>query len=106
MKIPGGVVAYVIDLRGERYEATPEMWQETYLSALLRAILYSDDPTYWLDAYRRLDPISTPEAELRFLQAAEALFLKGMFAFTTPIPLACYTSPLALRTSSEYDSEY
>lgn len=83
VKIPGGVVAYVIDLRGERYEATPEMWQETYLSALLRAILYSDDPTYWLDAYRRLDPISTPEAELRFLQAAEALFLKGMFASTT-----------------------
>lgn len=89
MKIPGGVVAYVIDLRGERYEATPEMWQETYLSALLRAILYSDDPTYWLDAYRRLDPISTPEAELRFLQAAEALFLKGMFASTTCHHPAC-----------------
>ncbi|KAI0044319.1 chaps family protein [Auriscalpium vulgare] len=77
VKIPGGVVAYVIDLRGERHEASPEIWQETYLSALLRAILYSDDPTYWLDAYRRLDAISTPEAELRFLQAAEALFLKG-----------------------------
>ncbi|KAI0056611.1 chaps-domain-containing protein [Artomyces pyxidatus] len=77
VKIPGGVVAYVIDLRGERHEASPEIWQETYLSALLRAILYSDDPTYWLDAYRRLDPITTPDAELRFLQAAEALFMKG-----------------------------
>ncbi|KAA1478157.1 chaps-domain-containing protein [Dentipellis sp. KUC8613] len=77
VKIPGGVIAYVIDLRGERHEATPEIWQETYLSAILRTILYSDDPTYYLDAYRRLEPISTPEAELRFLQAAEALFLKG-----------------------------
>jgi len=93
VKIPGGVSAYVIDLRGERcvsgmglrvydqwkfrYEATPELWQETYVSALLRAILYSDDPTYYLDAYRKLDPITTPEGELRFLQAAEALFLKG-----------------------------
>ncbi|KAG1815051.1 Chs5p-Arf1p-binding proteins-domain-containing protein [Suillus subaureus] len=71
VKIPGGVVAYVVDLRGERHEATPEMWQETYLSALLRAILYSDDPTYCLI------PITTIEGELRFLQAAEALFMKG-----------------------------
>ncbi|KAG1863048.1 Chs5p-Arf1p-binding proteins-domain-containing protein [Suillus subluteus] len=77
VKIPGGVVAYVVDLRGERHEATPEIWQETYLSALLRAILYSDDPTYWLEAYRKLDPITTIESELRFLQAAEALFMKG-----------------------------
>nr|VWO95775.1 Tubulin beta chain (Beta-tubulin) [Ganoderma boninense] len=77
VKIPGGVQAYVVDLRGERHEATPEIWQETFLSALLRAILYSDDPTYWLEAYRKLDPITNPEGELRFLQAAEALFLKG-----------------------------
>ncbi|KAJ7793426.1 Chs5p-Arf1p-binding proteins-domain-containing protein [Mycena olivaceomarginata] len=74
VKIPGGVVAYVVDLRGERHEATAEMWQETYVSALLRAILYSDDPTHALDAYRKLDPITSPEGELRFLAAAEALF--------------------------------
>ncbi|KAF8430853.1 Chs5p-Arf1p-binding proteins-domain-containing protein [Boletus edulis BED1] len=77
VKIPGGVHAYVIDLRGERRDATPEMWQETYVSALLRAILYSDDPTYGLDAYRKLDPITTGEGEVRFLQAVEALFVKG-----------------------------
>ncbi|KAG6877764.1 hypothetical protein C0993_004138 [Termitomyces sp. T159_Od127] len=53
------------------------MWQETYVSAILRAILYSDDPTYTLEAYRKLDPITTPEGEIRFLQAAEALFMKG-----------------------------
>jgi hypothetical protein len=95
VKIPGGVNAYVIDLRGERcvllflfpfphsmrrsgrHQATPDIWQETYLSAILRAILYSDDPTYFLEAYRRLEPISAPDAELRFLQASEALFMKG-----------------------------
>ena len=60
-----------------RHEATAEIWQEAFLSAILRSILYSDDPTYWLEAYRRLDPITTPEGELRFLQAAEALFPKG-----------------------------
>jgi Chs5-Arf1p-binding protein BUD7/BCH1 len=96
VKIPGGVNAYVIDLRGERcacllfskrvwisdipltsHEATPEIWQETYVSALLRAILYSDDPVYWVEAYRKLDPITSRESELRFLQASEALFHKG-----------------------------
>ncbi|KAG6332268.1 hypothetical protein ID866_6817 [Astraeus odoratus] len=77
VKIPGGVHAYVVDLRGERHEASPEIWQETYMSALIRAILYSDDPTYWLDAYRKLDPITTSEGEVRFLQAAETLFMKG-----------------------------
>ncbi|KAH0834733.1 Chs5p-Arf1p-binding proteins-domain-containing protein [Lanmaoa asiatica] len=105
VKIPGGVHAYVVDLRGERFvvpfspstllnfeflgctyspsistnrhEATPDIWQETYVSALLRAILYSDDPTYLLDAYRKLDPITTGEGEVRFLQAVEALFIKG-----------------------------
>lgn len=58
------------------------MWQETYVSAILRAILYSDDPTYWLEAYRKLDPITTAEGEIRFLQGAEALFLKGKLAVT------------------------
>ena len=96
VKIPGGVNAYVVDLRGERYvvsaaclrpprsiappnrhEAPDGIWQETYLSAVLRAILYSDDPTYFLEAYRRLELITAPDAELRFLQAAEALFMKG-----------------------------
>ncbi|KAJ6532773.1 Chs5p-Arf1p-binding proteins-domain-containing protein [Mycena vulgaris] len=77
VKIPGGVNAYVVDLRGERHEATADMWQETFVSALLRAILYSDDPAHALDAYRKLDPITSPEGELRFLAAAESLFLKG-----------------------------
>jgi hypothetical protein len=67
-----------------RHEATAEIWQETYLSAVLRAILYSDDPSYFLEAYRRLEPISTPDAELRFLQAAEALFMKGA---NSPAPI-------------------
>ncbi|KAG8723321.1 hypothetical protein FRC09_003765 [Ceratobasidium sp. 395] len=77
VKIPGGVQAYAIDLRGDRHEATPAMWQETYLSALLRAIHYADDPNYRLAGYRKLDPITTPEGEARFLQCAEALFHKG-----------------------------
>lgn len=54
------------------------MWQETFVSALLRAILYSDDPTYWLEAYRKLDPITSPDGDIRFLQAAEKLFSKGI----------------------------
>ncbi|CAG8480301.1 6270_t:CDS:10 [Paraglomus occultum] len=77
VKIPGGVESYVIDLRGERREATPEIWQETYISAILRAILYSDDANYRLYGIRKLDPIPNLEAEAHFLEAAEQLFFKG-----------------------------
>jgi len=97
VKIPGGVHAYVVDIRGERFilishqgflywtnykqlhrhDPTPELWQETYLSAILRAILYADDPNYRLVGYRKLDPITTRESEVRFLEAAEALFSQG-----------------------------
>ena len=79
-------MAYGVVHADYRHEATPEVWQETFLSALLRAILYSDDPTYWLEAYRKLDPITNPEGELRFLQAAEALFPKGKHHLHLPLP--------------------
>ena len=111
VKIPGGVNAYVIDLRGERYgqdyscwhaiittsrhEATPEIWQETYVSAILRAILYSDDPAYWLEAYRKLDPITSPESEIRFLQGAEALFMKGGVGLSLLLALCSSNTRLA-----------
>ncbi|CAH7685479.1 Chs5p-Arf1p-binding proteins-domain-containing protein [Phakopsora pachyrhizi] len=77
VKIPGGVEAYLIDLRGERHEPTPIIWTETYVSAILRAVLYADDPNYRLAGYRKIDPITTPEAEQRFLRAAEEIFFKG-----------------------------
>ncbi|KAJ7457129.1 Chs5p-Arf1p-binding proteins-domain-containing protein [Mycena galericulata] len=35
---------------------------EMFISALLRAILYSYDPTHSLDAYRKLDPTPLPKA--------------------------------------------
>ncbi|BGP25158.1 chAPs family protein [Rhodotorula toruloides] len=77
VKIPGGVEAYVIDVRGERHEATPQIWQEVYLSAMLRAILYADDANYRLAGFRKLDPIASLDAELKFVAAAEAAFFNG-----------------------------
>lgn len=47
------------------------------MSAILRAIRYADDASYRLAGYRKLDPITTLDAEIRFLKAAEALFFKG-----------------------------
>ena len=63
------------------------MWQEVYLSAILRSILYSDDSAYWLDAYRKVDPITTPESELRFLQAADPLRISSLSR--RKAPFAC-----------------
>ncbi|GAA5806493.1 hypothetical protein HPULCUR_012027 [Helicostylum pulchrum] len=77
VKIPGGVESYYVDVRGERHEATAAIWQETYLSAVLRAILYSDDSYYRLAGYRKMDPITSLSFEARFLEAVEALFWRG-----------------------------
>jgi len=77
VKIPGGVEAYLIDLRGEKHEPTPVIWTETYVSAILRAILYADDPNYRLAGFRKIDPITTPEGEQRFLRAVQEIFFKG-----------------------------
>lgn len=63
--------------RESRHEATPQIWQEVYLSAILRAILYADDANYRLAGFRKLDPITTLDGELRFIAAAEAAFFKG-----------------------------
>lgn len=60
-----------------RHEATSAIWQETYLSAVLRAILYSDDSYYRLAGYRKIDPITGLQGEAKFLEAVEALFWKG-----------------------------
>lgn len=53
------------------------MWQEVYLSAVLRSVLYADDANYRLAGFRKLDPITSPDAELKFIAAAEHAFFKG-----------------------------
>lgn len=58
-----------------------------------------------MHSYRKLDPITTVDAETRFLQAAESLFFKGTFfaleacsaqllnAFYPPCRLAAWLGP-------------
>ena len=53
------------------------MWQETFLSACVRAILFADDGNYRIAGYRKLDPIPNVASEARFLEAAHNLFEKG-----------------------------
>jgi hypothetical protein len=85
VKIPGGVEAYIVDLRGERHAPTAAIWTEVYLSALLRAILYADDPNYKIAGYRKLDPVRTLEDEVRFMAAAEACYSKGRLPWLSGI---------------------
>ncbi|KAL1920801.1 uncharacterized protein VTP21DRAFT_11436 [Calcarisporiella thermophila] len=77
VKIPGGVESYYIDLRGERHPTTPDIWQETYMSALLRSFLYSDDRQHRTQGLRKLDPIQNIDQENRFLEAASELFFQA-----------------------------
>ncbi|KAG0273183.1 hypothetical protein BGZ95_010993 [Linnemannia exigua] len=84
VKIPGGVESYAINVRGERQEATAAIWQETYMTAMLRSILYSDDANYRIPGFRKLDPIPDVSAQKRFFEAAEQLFFKGSLLGSNP----------------------
>jgi hypothetical protein len=82
VKIPGGVESYVVDLKGERHSInnSAAIWQETYVSAVLRAIHHDEnrpgqEPLLGL---RKLDPLPTIKSETRFLEAAAAEFFKGL----------------------------
>lgn len=76
--IPGTVESYIVDARGDRHESNQELWQETFLSSIVRSLLYSDDHTYGINAgFRKFDPIPDPEFENKVLEVAEALFWKG-----------------------------
>ncbi|KAF9356918.1 hypothetical protein BGX26_004550 [Mortierella sp. AD094] len=84
VKIPGGVESYAVNVRGERQEATAAIWQETFITAMLRSILYSDDANYRIPGFRKLDPIPDVDAEKRFFEAAEQLFFKGWLLGSNP----------------------
>ncbi|KAJ3346366.1 hypothetical protein HDU83_003141 [Entophlyctis luteolus] len=59
------------------------VWQETYVSAVLRAILDDNDEPDGNDGspilgLRKMDPLDTKSAEKRFLEAAASEFWKGL----------------------------
>ncbi|KAI9831554.1 MAG: hypothetical protein M1819_004784 [Sarea resinae] len=81
VEIPGTVKSYCIDERGEQRVATDDLWLETYLCGVLRAYSYADDGNgetiKKIMGTRRFNPITSTEAEHKFLDAAERLFFKG-----------------------------
>ena len=83
VSIPGTVESYCVDERGERRPSTEALWLETYLCAVLRAYSYADngsgDTIKKIAGVRRFNPITSTEAEHKFLDAAERLFFRGMY---------------------------
>ena len=79
--IPGSVESYCIDEKGDKKEASDTLWLETYLCSVLRAYAYADDgngdAVTKIVGCRRFNPITSTEAEHKFLEAAERLFFQG-----------------------------
>ncbi|KAF2837922.1 chaps-domain-containing protein [Patellaria atrata CBS 101060] len=88
VQIPGTVESYCIDERGDRRQASDELWLETYLCSVLRAYSYADDGSgdtiKKIVGVRRFNPITSTEAEHRFLDAAERLFFNGWVLGSDP----------------------
>ncbi|GAO47298.1 chaps-domain-containing protein [Saitoella complicata NRRL Y-17804] len=77
VRIPGSVESYAVDSRGQKLEATADLWTEAYLCGVIRALLYSDEEAYKIVGYRKLNPVDGIEAEQKFLDVAEKLFFKA-----------------------------
>ncbi|KAF2859145.1 chaps-domain-containing protein [Piedraia hortae CBS 480.64] len=81
VKIPGTVESYCVDERGQKLDATEELWLETYLCSVLRAYSYADngsgDQIKRIMGVRRLNPVANTEQEQKFMDAAEKLFFSG-----------------------------
>ncbi|KAH8801747.1 Chs5p-Arf1p-binding proteins-domain-containing protein [Xylogone sp. PMI_703] len=81
VQIPGTVKSYCVDERGDKRNATDELWLETYLCSVLRAYSYADDGSgdaiRKIMGVRRFNPVTNTETEHRFLSAAEHLFFRG-----------------------------
>lgn len=75
--IPGSVKTYAVDERGQEHATTDQMWLETYLCSVLRALQYADEPLNKITGLRKFNPITSTEVEHKFLDAAERLFMKG-----------------------------
>ncbi|KAJ3077731.1 hypothetical protein HK102_005007, partial [Quaeritorhiza haematococci] len=112
VRIPGGVDSYMVDLRGERHAiSNPAIWQETAVSAVLRAILDDNDEADGNDGQpllglRKLDPLPTPAAERRFLEMAKGEFWKGWQLGTEPeVQVATFFSNHLTNGVLKYFSE-
>ncbi|KAK4996743.1 bud site selection protein [Elasticomyces elasticus] len=81
VQIPGTVESYCVNERGDKLEASEEHWLETYLCSILRAYSYADtgsgEVIKKIVGVRRFNPVTSTEAEHRFLDAAERLFFSG-----------------------------
>lgn len=78
VKFPGKTETYSVDDRGQKKESpSPDLWLEAFVCAVLRALLYSDDPNYRLNGWRKLDPIPDIDIETKFLDAVARLFRNG-----------------------------
>ncbi|KAJ3389829.1 hypothetical protein HDU92_000851 [Lobulomyces angularis] len=112
VRIPGGVECHIIDLRGEKHAITnPAIWSETAVSSVLRALLDDNDEPDGnegapLLGLRKLDPLPTPAAEKRFLEAASSEFWKGWQLGTDPdVQVATYFSNHLSNGIMKYFSE-
>lgn len=76
-QIPGSVEAYVVDDRGDKRSATEKIWLETFLSAMVRSLIYADDDEYYVSCCRRLSPLTGKEVATKFFDAFRQLFFAG-----------------------------
>jgi hypothetical protein len=77
MSIPGKTVAYAIDEDGNSAEATAEMWKETHVSSVLRALRVTTGVSPQPRKMYLFKPLVSSNQEEVFLQMCTELFWKS-----------------------------
>jgi len=89
VQIPGGVVCYLIDSTKKRCPISDEtLWNEAYVSSILRAILYDDDYIKngsdnfdIISGIKRVNIFDNDEDEDEFLRVAKIIYETGKYKF-------------------------
>lgn len=78
VKIPGSVESYVVDDKGDKKPATDAIWNQAFMSTMIRSLVLADDESLNYIAYwRRLNPLQQPEVAAKFYDVFESLFFRG-----------------------------
>eukprot|EP00127_Corallochytrium_limacisporum_P006841 Clim_evm56s236 gene=Clim_evmTU56s236 len=76
--MPGSVLAYGVNNRGDRFETTERTWQELWISAVLRWVDRPNPFVHHVDCLRTFDPFDEKSSEQAFLKAAAEMFWEGV----------------------------
>lgn len=78
--MPGSIESFMIDSAGNRVEPSDKLWMETFICAMVRALITADNDSSDFSSVveiRKINPLLTKECADQFFAGFEQLFFQG-----------------------------